>query len=231
MSTREIGSNYHHKRAESSTRGLARAERHREWIELRRQGVLESEIASRYGVSQQASSKAVLKYVRDLPICDAGELRRLEAERLDHMFSKLAPAIDRGDLRSIDTAVRISERRSKLLGLDAPKDVRVAVGAGAGIFGMLASSEPIDPETLKAIQALDPIIKPKSANAIPEDAEIVCDADDRSVVETDGAYQAADAVGQANENGPRSAAELGGQEPGGSADDVRQRRKLIFESL
>jgi hypothetical protein len=59
----------------SSAKALASAERHGEWIKLRRDGHLEKEIAKRYGVTQQAVSKAVLKYVRDLPAREAEHLR------------------------------------------------------------------------------------------------------------------------------------------------------------
>ena len=51
----------------SSAKAIASAERHGVWIALRRQGHLEKDIASRYGVSQQAVSKALLKYGRKDP--------------------------------------------------------------------------------------------------------------------------------------------------------------------
>jgi hypothetical protein len=61
-----------------------------------------SEIASRYDVRQQTVSKAILKYVRNLPALAADDLRRLEAERLDALTAALAPAIAKGDPRSIE---------------------------------------------------------------------------------------------------------------------------------
>jgi DNA-binding NarL/FixJ family response regulator len=51
----------------SSPKAIETAERHREIIELRKQGVGEAEIARRFSISQQAVSKTVLKHVRDLP--------------------------------------------------------------------------------------------------------------------------------------------------------------------
>ena len=51
----------------SSAKAIASAGRHGVWINLRKQGHLEKDIARRYGVSQQAVSKAVLKYARDVP--------------------------------------------------------------------------------------------------------------------------------------------------------------------
>jgi predicted transcriptional regulator len=58
---------------------FASAERHSVWIELRREGHLEKEIGSRYGVTQQAVSKGLLKYVRDPPAGEAERLRRMHA--------------------------------------------------------------------------------------------------------------------------------------------------------
>jgi hypothetical protein len=55
----------------------------------------------------------------------AEEVRRLELERYDHWLSRLAPAIKRGDTKAIGTALRISEARRKLLGIDAPQQVSV----------------------------------------------------------------------------------------------------------
>jgi len=49
---------------------------------------------------------------------NAEQLRRLELERLDVFFEGVYPKAIEGDLRAIDIAVRIMQRRSKLLGLD-----------------------------------------------------------------------------------------------------------------
>ena len=51
----------------------------------------------------------------------AEDTRQLELERLDRLWTKLeAHGLKRGDYRAVLAAVRISERRAKLLGLDAP---------------------------------------------------------------------------------------------------------------
>src|SRR6202022_3617223 len=162
----------------SSSKAVACAERHREWIDLKRQGHTECEIARRSGVSQQAVSKAVLKYVRNLPALAADDLRRLEAERLDALSAALAPAIAKGDPRSIEAAVRISERRAKLLGLDAPNTHRIT-GPGDGpvqIMSLLAHVPPMDVEMPRRIQELEPIEKPAGADALDEDLLSITDS-------------------------------------------------------
>ena len=66
----------------SSAKAIASAERHGVWIKERREGLLEREIGSRYGVTQQAVSKAILKHVRDLPAGEAEQLRRTRAAQI-----------------------------------------------------------------------------------------------------------------------------------------------------
>ena len=50
----------------------------------------------------------------------ADELRKLELERLDKLLLGVWPQAVRGNQGSVDRALRIMERRAKLLGLDAP---------------------------------------------------------------------------------------------------------------
>lgn len=58
----------------------------------------------------------------------AERLRELEARRLDALQLPLAPAVRAGDPRAILAAVRILERRARLLGLDAPTLVTAPAG-------------------------------------------------------------------------------------------------------
>jgi hypothetical protein len=95
----------------------------------------------------------------------------LEAERLDALSAALAPAIAKGDPRSIEAAVRISERRAKLLGLDAPNTHRIT-GAADGpvqVMNLLAHVPLVDVEMLRRIQELEPIQKPAGADTVDED--------------------------------------------------------------
>ena len=47
----------------------------------------------------------------------------LELVRLDKYLAVLAKKIESGDVRAVDTALRVADRRAKLLGLDAPTKV------------------------------------------------------------------------------------------------------------
>jgi hypothetical protein len=56
---------------------------------------------------------------------NAEEYRRQALERLEEMLFRLQPKIKIGETKSIDAAVRIIDRQSKLLGLDAPIQIQV----------------------------------------------------------------------------------------------------------
>jgi hypothetical protein len=45
----------------------------------------------------------------------------MEVERLDEMLLSIWPRVKNGELDAINTALRISDRRGKLLGLDTTK--------------------------------------------------------------------------------------------------------------
>lgn len=57
----------------------------------------------------------------------AEQLRAIECERLDLYLARLNVRIGKGDTHAIQTALRISERRSKLLGLDMPQRIEASV--------------------------------------------------------------------------------------------------------
>lgn len=52
---------------------------------------------------------------------EMAELRELEAQRLDDYLLRLAPGIRQGDTKSINTAIRITEVRARLFGLNEPE--------------------------------------------------------------------------------------------------------------
>ena len=72
----------------------------------------------------------VARYLREslaelnaLEIEQVGHLRQLELSRLDYMLTTLESEVDVGTPKALDTALKIQERRCKLLGLDAPEKI------------------------------------------------------------------------------------------------------------
>lgn len=90
-------------------------------MRLRIQGFSFREIALRLGYnSPQASFDAVKRALEKTLREPANELRSLESERLDEMFQRAYLMALSGDLQAMQTAMKVMERRAKLLGLDAP---------------------------------------------------------------------------------------------------------------
>jgi len=95
-------------------------------LTLRKAGVSYQGIADALGYATPMGAwkavKAGLKKTLQEP---AAELRTLELARLDDMLKAIAPHVQAGNLTAIDRALKIQDRRAKLLGLDMPAKVDV----------------------------------------------------------------------------------------------------------
>lgn len=103
----------------------AQRRRQQEAIDLRIQGHTYHDIAKQLGYKDRASAYNAIHALLDRTEHDhADQLRELEQLRLDHLWHRALTDLAKADHdRSsplINTCVRISERRSRLLGLDAP---------------------------------------------------------------------------------------------------------------
>jgi hypothetical protein len=58
------------------------------------------------------------------------QVRQMELRRCDMMLKALEKGVKRGDTKSIATALKVSDRRARLLGLDAPVKVNPVDGEG-----------------------------------------------------------------------------------------------------
>ncbi|WBP89526.1 hypothetical protein [Kitasatospora cathayae] len=99
-------------------------ERRRAAVKLRIEGKSWQEIADLLGYDSKGGackdvSRALQKAVTDLAL-PLEEYRQLELDRLDAMQEALWPKVLDGETRAMDTALRLMDRRAKLLGLDAP---------------------------------------------------------------------------------------------------------------
>lgn len=134
------------------TRTVAQIERDAQFLELRRRGLTYRQIAAQQGVkSQKTAYEAVQRALADAIQEPAAEVRQIELDRLDeymrHALRVLATphlvvsqgvvaehpvtgeplADDQPVLQALDRLLKISERRARLLGLDAPARSRVEV--------------------------------------------------------------------------------------------------------
>ena len=92
-------------------------------LEMRRNGYDYVTIAKVLAVSPNTASKyvrdALLQFVSEIAETTE-EVRQLELARLDKMQASLEEKLGQGQLGAINTALRIMERREKLLGLEKP---------------------------------------------------------------------------------------------------------------
>lgn len=109
-------------------------EKERRVLELRRAGVTYDVIAQEVGYSNP--SGAYHAYTRALKrtLREAGseELREQEADRLDRLQRFAWGAAAQGNLKAIETVLRIMGRRARLLGLDMPIKVQQEVTVWSG---------------------------------------------------------------------------------------------------
>jgi DNA-binding CsgD family transcriptional regulator len=101
----------------------ALAERDEQIWQLRLRGHSLRQIGSQVGLAASSVLATLERGYRERVHPKVDEARALELERLDDWLCKLQPGIEQGDDKAITTALRISDRRSKLLGLDAPTRV------------------------------------------------------------------------------------------------------------
>jgi len=95
-----------------------------------------------------ADVTACLKALNEKTSLDTEEYRSLELERLDTAQLAIAKKVQSGDLGSIDRWLRISERRSALLGLDAPVRLKIEQGVEAELSAFLNSLESVLPSEI-----------------------------------------------------------------------------------
>jgi hypothetical protein len=119
-------------------------------IELRRAGATWQRIAEQTGFAGpsgafQAYQRAAKRFVRP----NLEELRDIELDRLDRLQMGVWAKALNGDIRALDSVLRIIDRRARLLGLDAPKELNVKAEVST------YDPNTIDAEVLRLIQLLD----------------------------------------------------------------------------
>ena len=71
----------------------------------------------------------------------AEEVRDLELQRLDEMTAGLWPQIQAGSPPAVTAAIRVSERRARLLGLDEPVATRTELTGSLGVYAERLAGE------------------------------------------------------------------------------------------
>ena len=72
--------------------------------------------------------KRLMDELKALSAQEADAYRAYELTRLDNLFKSLQPKIEEGDVNAVNSAVRVIERRCKMLGIDAPQEIKIDDG-------------------------------------------------------------------------------------------------------
>ena len=90
-------------------------------VNMRRLGFTFEAIAKEVGyVNAGGAYKAFQRGMREIIVEDVEEIRLVELDRLDIAQRAIMPAVMKGRIPAINTMLKLSERRARLLGLDAP---------------------------------------------------------------------------------------------------------------
>jgi len=98
-------------------------------LELRKSGLTYIEIGKQIGRSQGVVVQLIRRALLDTIQEPADQVRALELHRLDALWKRVQPKIKEGDLKAVEVALKIMQRRAALLGLDAPVTLQGPDGA------------------------------------------------------------------------------------------------------
>ena len=114
-----------------------------EILRLARQGWQCQAIADKLGIARLQVYRLIQAALADAVIArkeEVAHLTELELQRLDAMTKGVSEAAEKGNSRAIDSALKIMDRRAKMLGLDAPTKQEIA-GDNGGPLEIRIGSE------------------------------------------------------------------------------------------
>jgi hypothetical protein len=142
------------------------AERRVKAFNLRKAGATYRDIAKQLEVEHSTivqDVKAVMKELQKEQLVEADSYRAMELERLDAMQTQMWSQVQKGNQGAVDRVLRIMERRSKLLGLDAPTKVAPTDPTGQKEYSDATSSSAL----AELHSRLDKILDKRGAETAP----------------------------------------------------------------
>jgi len=113
----------------SKAQRAATAERRSKAVAMRLAGIDYDTIAARLGYAGRGAAYTDITRALEANVAEQNRnsdvLRQEELQRLDRLQAGVWAAAAAGDTKAVDTALRIIDRRCKLLGLDSPQRVEV----------------------------------------------------------------------------------------------------------
>jgi hypothetical protein len=130
----------------SKAQQAATAKRRAQAIALRLAGMNDDTIAERLGyASRQAASKDIHRALEANRLEEQQQvetLRYVEGQRLDRLQAAVWAKAAKGDLKAVETVLKVMAQRTRLFGLDAPVRAEVSgPGGGAVQVGAVSIAE------------------------------------------------------------------------------------------
>ena len=114
--------------ASKDAKELDKQEKAEKIIELRRTGATWELIAKATGYANASGAyKAYQKILASMVYPKLEEYRHMELDLYDRLQLGVYERAKNGDIRAIDTILRISDRRRSIIGLDAPSKIQAEV--------------------------------------------------------------------------------------------------------
>lgn len=106
-------------------------------------GMSYEQIGERLGISKAGAVDMIHRTLDMAEQRGVDELRSVENARLDRAQAAIWTAVLQGDLKAIDTFLKISARRARLNGLDAPTQINLKVSVRAEMEAALNELEQV----------------------------------------------------------------------------------------
>ncbi len=133
----------------TSKRRIKTTERQREALELRKVGETYQVIAAKLGYRSRSGAMAAVESALHKTLIEpAEELRTLYTERLNAILTICWPQMLSGDLKAVETVLKVLDRIANLHGLDAPAKLDIQMVEDE--VKALAAKLGLDPEDLLA---------------------------------------------------------------------------------
>ena len=117
------------------------AARRAEALAYKLAGLPNAQIAERMGVSESGVIDLINRTLERATNKAAEEMRDIENARLDRAQAAIWTKVLAGDTKAVDTFLRISQRRARLNGLDAPTSINLSVSVRQEMEAALATLE------------------------------------------------------------------------------------------
>lgn len=103
-----------------------RRERMAKALQLREQGGTYEQIGRVLGISLSRAYQDIEEALKEITREPAEHVLKVELRRLDRLWQVAYQESLKGDMKAMDRAIKIMERRARYLGLDSPQQLKIA---------------------------------------------------------------------------------------------------------